>query len=127
MGKYLDFFRQAAQPLRSPIFLTMLVISFFLWYGMKLSHVYTTEIPINVTIEGERYKVKCLVEARGTELWAQRLSISSKIEIPIADIINRADTTISPAKVGDAIMQKVSTIKVLKVLDTSEIENIIDK
>ena len=122
MGKFLDFFRRILQPLRSPVFLTVLVISFFLWYGIKLSHIYTAEVPVKVTIEGERYKVQCLVEARGTELWAQRLSLGSKVNIPLDEIINRKDTTINAVKLGDAIMQRTSTLKILKVIEVPSVE-----
>ena len=122
MGKLLDFLRRILQPLRSPVFLTMLVISFFLWYGLKLSHIYTAEVPVKVLIDNEQYSVKCLVEARGTELWAQRLSLGSQVHIPLAEVINRNDTTINANKLGDAIMQRTSTLKIIKVVETPSIK-----
>lgn len=92
-----------------------------------MSHVYTAEVPVSVTIEGEPHKVRCLVEARGTDLWAQRLSLGGKVEIPLAEIINRNDTTIDASKLGGAIMQRTSTIKVLKVVEIPSVEALAEK
>jgi hypothetical protein len=128
MGKFLDICRQFVSPLRSPVFLTMLVISFFLWYGLKMSHVYTTDIPIVVKIEGERYRIRCMVEARGTELWSQRISFGSKYNISLAELSPRVNSpedqyyTLNTSALGNAIMQRSGSIKVLEVIEAPQIE-----
>ena len=60
----------------SPVFLALLVASFILWYIAKLNYTYTTEQPFTVNVDGERFKVSCVVEGVGTNLFGYRVSVS---------------------------------------------------
>lgn len=128
MSRFSEIAKQLFGPLLSPMFLTLLVASFVLWYGTKLSHVYTTEMPIIVNIEGEDYKVDCVVEAQGGVLWAQRLSIGSKINLKFDELSPRRSKqnegmyTVKPAVMSNAIMNKNSALKIIEVVDIPEIE-----
>ena len=128
MGKYLSFFRNTLQTLRSPVFLTMLGISFILWYGFKLSYVYTAEVPISVKINGDKYRVRCLVEARGSELWSHRLSLKDNINIALSELAPQIDSAskyyiINTTMLSSAIMQRNSSLKVIEVIDSPKIPN----
>ena len=118
-------------PVKSPVFLTMLGIAFVMWYALKLSHIYTTDIAVPVRIEGERYRIKCMGEARGTELWAQRLSVGGKINIPLKELSPRLDSvgapyyTISHGAMANAIMQRTGSLRVIEVLELPEISSTI--
>lgn len=128
MGKVSELFKQIFRPLLSPVFLTLLVASFILWYGIKLSHVYTTEMPITVSIDGRNYDVDCVVEAHGGTLWAQRLSLGSKINLKFDELSprrskeNKGMYTIKPAVISNAIMNKNSALKIIEVVNIPEIE-----
>ncbi len=126
MGKYLSFFRNTFQTLRSPVFLTMLGISFVLWYGFKLSYVYTAEVPISVKINGDDYRIRCLVEARGSELWALRLSLNDNINLSLNELAaQKTDSTnyytINSTMLGNAIMQRNNSLKIIEVIDAPKI------
>ena len=60
----------------SPVFLALLVASFILWYIAKLNYTYTTEQPFTVNVDGERFKVSCVVEgvarSRNVISWIRR-------------------------------------------------------
>ena len=122
-----DLLRQFLLSVKSPVFLTMLVLAFMLWYAQKLGYVYTTDLSVPVRIDGEPYRVKCIVEARGTEIWAQRFSIGGKINLSLAELSPRVESpddeyyTISPATIGNAIMQRAGSLKVIEVLETPQI------
>ena len=60
----------------SPVFLALLVASFILWYIAKLNYTYTTEQPFTVNVDGERFKVSCVVEGVGTNLFLSLIHIS---------------------------------------------------
>lgn len=121
-----EVMRQLVLPVKSPIFLTMLVLAFLMWYALKLSYVYTTEVSVPVRIDGERYRVKCMVEARGTEIWAQRLAIGGRINIPLSDLAPHREGdnpyyTITNSAMSNAIMQRTGSLRVIDILEIPEI------
>lgn len=122
-----DVLRQLLLSVKSPVFLTMLALAFMLWYAQKLSYVYTTDLSVPVRIDGEPYRVKCIVEARGTEIWAQRFAIGGKINLSLTELSPRVESagdeyyTITPASLGSAIMQRAGSLRVIEVLETPKI------
>ena len=121
-----EVLRQLVLSVKSPLFLTMLVLAFLMWYAQKLSYIYTTEVWVPVRIEGERYRVKCMIEARGTEIWAQRFAIGGRINIPLTELspqqeANNQYYTITPSSISNAIMQRSGSMRVIDVLEIPEI------
>ena len=52
----------------SPTFVILLCASFILWYILKLQYTYTTDYSVVVNINGDRLRVPCVVEGKGTNL-----------------------------------------------------------
>lgn len=70
----------------SPVFLALLVASFILWYIAKLSYVYTTELPFEINVDGEKFRVSCVVEGVGTNLFGYRVYMSKRLRIPLSEL-----------------------------------------
>lgn len=101
------FFRQ----LLSPVFLTLLFASFVLWYVSKLSYTYTTEMPVNVRIDGRRLRVMCVVEGRGTALWGQRMSLRNRINIKSSELKMTPAASAPYVLIDSASLGKALTLK----------------
>lgn len=53
----------------SPVYVTMLVAAFVLWYITKLGETYTTDHEVVAVIDGEQeLSVKCTIRGKGTNL-----------------------------------------------------------
>ena len=52
MGKIKSFFRRLGSYI-SPVYVTMLVAAFILWYITKLGETYTTDEQVTVVIDGD--------------------------------------------------------------------------
>ena len=55
-------------------FLVMLLLSFTLWYAIKLGYTYQAEIPVLVNVDGHVFEVNCMLEGQGTRLFTKRHS-----------------------------------------------------
>lgn len=107
----------------SPVFLVLLLSSFVLWYTTKLGKEYTTQMPLNVRIDGQRYRLTAEVHGKGSTLMAQRLALKSKINIALGELSVKPSPddpsalVITPASMLKAIDSKISEIKVLQIID----------
>lgn len=112
----------------SPVFLILLLTSFVLWYTTKLGKEYTTQMPINVQIDGRRYKLTAEVHGKGSTLMAQRLALKSKINIALSELSVKPSPddlsvlVITPASMLKAINAKTSDIKVLQIIDMPDFD-----
>ena len=70
----------------TPAFLVALFLSFIFWYSGKLSYTYTAEVPISVTIEGERHRVTCVVEGTGHNIISTRYFKRKKVKLRRTDV-----------------------------------------
>lgn len=70
----------------SPVFLSMLVASFILWYIAKLSYTYTTEQTVRLNVDGEHFEVTCVVEGVGTNLFGYRVYATKRLRIPLSEL-----------------------------------------
>lgn len=111
MVKIKDSLRKFLGQLISPVFVTMLVAALILWYVSKLSYTYTTEMPININIDGQRIKVTCLVEGRGTALWGERMSLRSKINIKSSELRTRPSGNPPYVIIDSASLGKIMSLK----------------
>ncbi len=104
-----------------PVFLAMLVASFILWYIAKLSYTYTTEQVIPVTVDGRKFKVTCVVEGIGTNLFGYKVYMNNSIRIPLsnlkyAPVVGSEDSiAIDPSSLRSAISVHYSDIKIISI------------
>lgn len=109
-------------------FLVMLLLSFSLWYAIKLSYNYQAEVPFEVVVDGHEFRVKCVVEGQGARLVARKLSRNSEIVLDWGDLdvstsaANPGAVVISPYSLQNAISAQSTDIKVLSVGPIPEIE-----
>ena len=115
----------------SPTFIILLCASFILWYILKLQYTYTTDYSVVVNINGDRLRVPCVVEGKGTNLLGYRVYMNREINIPLADLKYtqthmldeetgevRDDVLLFDAQsLHSAISVRVSDIKVISVGD----------
>ena len=101
----------------SPVFLALLVASFILWYIAKLN------------VDGERFKVSCVVEGVGTNLFGYRVYMSKRLRIPLSELKFRSVKAedgekflkIDSLSLHNAISVRLSDIKVISVGSVPEI------
>lgn len=109
-------------------FLLMLILSFILWYVIKLGYVYQTTMPISVNVNGNLFQVTCMVEGQGTRLFAKRHTKSKPLELDWRDLevspsaINNGWVVISPYSLQNAISSHNTDIRILSVGPIPEIE-----
>lgn len=109
----------------SPAFLIILLGSFLLWYMTKLSHEYTTEIPLNVRIDGQKYGITAVVSGRGSLLMAHKLSLR-KVNLHAEELTMRRSKdipgamTITNSSLLKAISAKTGGLKVVQIVDAPD-------
>ena len=115
----------------SPVFIALFCASFILWYILKLQYTYTTDYSVVVNINGDRLRVPCVVEGKGTNLLGYRVYMHREISIPLSDLKYtqthmldpqteevREDVLLLDAQsLHSAISVRVSDIKVISVGD----------
>lgn len=113
----------------SPVFLALLVASFILWYIAKLNYTYTTEQPVHVNVNGQRFKVSCVVEGVGTNLFGYRVYMNRRLRIPLTELKYTPSTKegrgdylkIDSLSLHSAISVRLSDIKVISIGAVPEI------
>jgi hypothetical protein len=112
----------------SPVFLVLLLSSFVLWYTTKLGKDYDIEMPLNVRIDGQRYRVTAQVQGKGSTIMAQRLSLKSKISIKLTDLKVRKSAEnpnaliITPSSLVKAIGSKTNDLKVVQIIEMPDFQ-----
>lgn len=77
----------------SPVYITMLVASFILWYITKLGDTYTTDHEVTIVVESNEIEVDCTIRGKGTDLIGYTLSSRrSRFEIPASEIVDNVTT-----------------------------------
>lgn len=126
----LKAFGRLAKSSISPAFILLMCASFLMWYILKLQYTYTTDYSVMVNIEGERLRVPCVVEGKGTNLFGYRVYMHKEIKIPLNDLKYTIDSQldveaaavvdsiiIDPQSMQSAISVRVSDIKIISVGD----------
>lgn len=109
-------------------FLVTLFLSFAMWYAIKLSYTYKTEIPVSVNVDGHEFEINCIVEGQGTRLFARRYYNGEGMELNWSDLdvspsaINPGWVVISPYSLQNAISARNTDIKIISVGPIPEIE-----
>ncbi len=114
----------------SPVFLVMLVASFILWYIAKLGYTYTAEQEIRVNVDGESFRVSCVFEGLGTNLFGYKVYAKKTLRIPLSELryelLGSGDgeerIAIDPQSLQHAISVRISDVKVVSVGAVPEIE-----
>ena len=75
----LKAFGRLAKSSISPAFILLMCASFIMWYILKLQYTYTTDYSVLVNIEGERLRVPCVIEGKGTNLFGYRVYLHKEI------------------------------------------------
>lgn len=110
----------------SPTFLLILLGSFLLWYTSKLSYDYTTEMPLDLRIDGQRYRITAIVTGRGSVLVGQRLSLKGPLHITLDELSTSPSTetegalTITAASLQNAINGKTRELNITQIVDAPD-------
>ena len=119
----------------SPVFITLMCVSFLFWYILKLQYIYTTDFNVHLNIDGERVKVPCVVEGKGSYLVGYRL-YSKEQKIALADLKYSVEQehsaegdeivgewyVLDPQSVQSAISVRFSDIKIISLGDIPRLE-----
>jgi hypothetical protein len=106
----------------SPAFLIILLTSFLLWYMAKLSHEYTAEMPLNIRIDGQKYRVTAVVNGRGSLLTAHQLSLK-KVNIRSEELAMRPSEeasgafTITETSLQKALTNRLGNVKIVQIVE----------
>lgn len=114
----------------SPVFLSMLVAAFILWYIAKLSYTYTTEQTVRLNVDGRHFEVTCVVEGLGTNLFGYRVYATRRLRIPLSELhyaVSREEghegrLVIDPQSLQNAISVRISDIKFISMGPVPEID-----
>lgn len=113
----------------SSTFIMLLCASFIMWYILKLQYTYTTNYAVLVNIEGERMRVPCVIEGKGTNLFGYRVYMQREIKMALSDlkysIEQQTDPetgevvdsyyVLDPQSIQSALSVKFSDIKLVSV------------
>ena len=109
----------------SPVYVTLLVAAFILWYITKLGEEYTTDHTVTVIIDGDEYEVNCTIHGKGTDLIHYTISSKrSRFEIPLSELTqdkpvvdNDGNTKvhITPESLKNALAQRMENIEIKSV------------
>jgi hypothetical protein len=131
-----DKIRGVIRQALSPTFLIILVISVMLWYALKLNNVYETDIPINIGIDGQKYRITATVKGRGSTILAHQLSLKRRLNFTLDDFSIRRSRetpgayTISPTSLQRVInerMKEKSDVEIKGVVESPEFVPSADK
>jgi hypothetical protein len=118
-----DRTRNVLRQALSPTFLLILLGSALLWYTSKLSYEYTTDMPLGIRIDGQRYRLTATVKGRGSNIIAQRLSMKSRLVFTLDELASRRSTDtpgaliITPTSLQNAINGKINDLQIMQVTD----------
>ena len=113
----------------SPTFIMLMCASFIMWYILKLQYTYTTDYSVLVNVEGERMRVPCVIEGKGTNLFGYRVYMHREIKIALDDlkysieeqknpdtgVVEGRSYVIDPQSVQSILSVRFSDIKLISV------------
>lgn len=105
----------------TPMFLVMLALSLTLWYVSKLQYSYTAEVPVSVSIEGDRHRVTCVVQGSGHNILATRYFKPKGIRLKRYDVellpVEGMENTweVTPESLLNALSIRNADIKIVSV------------
>lgn len=114
--------------LSNPVFFLLLFFSVVLWYVIKLSYTYTTDIVIPVKIEDTRYAVRCNVEGIGYQILLYKMRPRKNTVVLAPNNVDMLPSAVTPGaynisafSLQNAISKRISNLKILSVDSSVEI------
>ncbi len=110
----------------SPAFILSLLGALILWYTTKLGHTYNHEMPLNVRIDGQKYRLTAIVNGRGSTITAQQLGLKRTLNLSLSELQARPSReisgalTITPASLQTAINAQIKDLTVSQVVEAPE-------
>lgn len=111
----------------SPVFLALLALSFLMWFLTKLSYTYTAEVPVDVDIDGNKFRVTCIAEGVGYRILGHRTFNKSHVTLRFRDVhttpsvISDGHYVVDPYSLQNAISVRNSDIKIISIGDIPDI------
>ena len=111
----------------SPVFVAMLLLSAFMWYMIKLGHTYTADVPVEIEVAGNHFRVECVAEADGYKLLARRTYRKTSVALQLGDIqvspsmVNDGNYIINAHSLQNAISVRVGDMRIVSVGEIPEI------
>ena len=121
MRNFIQNIKRILKPYTSPVFFMFLFASFIMWYIAKLNYTYTTQLPFEITINGEKIRVHCMAEGVGYRLFAHRFYGRTNLRLQLSDVKtvpSEEDSTqlyIVPESIRNAISTRNSDIRIISV------------
>ncbi len=129
LHKVLIYLKASFRRFSNPIFFMLLLMSFILWYIIKLSYTYTTQINIPVKIDSTYYSVRCGVEGVGYQILVHRIAPRKNLVKLSSDNVTITPSSITPGayeissfSLQNSISTKVSDLKIISVEAPVQIE-----
>lgn len=127
MGKRVEDIKAFLKKRVSPVFLLLLLLSTILWYLTKLSYTYTTQVPVPVDIEGNKFTVTCVAEGRGYSIFSRRFTRRHVVGLKFGDVQTTPSVTdqgsyvINAFSLQNAISVRIGDLRIISVGDLPEI------
>ena len=105
----------------TPLFLVMLGLSLILWYVSKLQYSYTAEVPVVVSVEGDRHRVTCVVQGSGHNILSTRYFKRKHVKLKRSDVelrpVDGMENTgeVTPESLLNALSIRNADIKIVSV------------
>lgn len=122
MKKVLLYLKVVLRRLSNPVFLVLLLLSFVLWYVVKLSYTYTTYINIPVYVDDVRYNVRTNVEGNGYQILLQNIAPRrNSVELSSEDLDLTPSALypdmyeVPPLVLQNQISSKITELKIISV------------
>ena len=132
MKRFAELLKLWAQKIRkyiSPVFLALLAVSFTLWYISKLNYTYTTDFVVEVDVDGDEFRVPCIVKGKGTALFGYGVYTSKSADIafeelsydtiPIMDktdsVVVKQQARILPSSMQEALAKRFSDLEIVSI------------
>jgi hypothetical protein len=140
MKRILAFLKEGKQRLRkyiSPVFLVLLGVSFTLWYISKLGYTYTSDLKVEVTVDGHNIMVPCVVEGKGSTLFGYGMYTTTSAHIPLSElkteiieqmVVSEEDTVVKrkmrilPVSMQDALSVRFNDLKIVSIGNFPDID-----
>lgn len=106
--------------LSNQVFLALLLLSFVLWYIVKLNNDYTTDISIPVYVDGQRYNVRTNIEGNGYKIALHNIAPRRNKVMLYSEDLDLTPSAIYPDmyEIPPFVLQNriSSTVKELKII-----------
>lgn len=122
-----SFFHRWLKRYMSFGFLVMLILSFIMWFIIKLDRTYTATVPFEIAVGKHEFRVETVVSGKGNRIFAyryyrkKRLAVSWK-ELEISpSAVDPGAYVISPYSLQNAISRQTTELQIISLGTIPEI------